>query len=34
MYASTGVSDGSGKYGYVLYVKEEDCERAARALGI
>lgn len=34
VYASTGVSDGSGKYGYVIYVREEDCERAARALGI
>ena len=34
VYASTGVSDGSGKYGYVVYVREEDCERAAKALGI
>jgi hypothetical protein len=34
VYASTGVSDGAGKYGYVIYVKEEDCERAARALGL
>ena len=34
VYASTGVSDGSGKYGYVIYVREEDCERAAKALGI
>jgi hypothetical protein len=32
VYASTGVSDGHGKYGYVIYVREEDCERAARAL--
>ncbi len=34
VYASTGVSVGSGKYGYVIYVREEDCERAAKALGI
>lgn len=34
VYASTGVSDGSGKYGYVIYVREGDCERAAKALGI
>ena len=34
VYASTGVSDGAGKYGYVIYVREEDCERATKALGI
>jgi hypothetical protein len=34
VYASTGVSGGGGQYGYVIYVREEDCERAARALGI
>jgi len=34
VYASNGVSDGAGKYGYVIYVREEDCERAAKALGI
>jgi len=28
VYASTGVSDGHGKYGYVIYVREEDCPRA------
>jgi len=33
IYASTGVTDGSGRYGYVIYFKEEDRERAARALG-
>lgn len=33
IYASTGVTDGSGRYGYVIYFKEEDHERAARALG-
>jgi hypothetical protein len=33
IYASSGVTDGSGRYGYVIYVKEEDHPRAARALG-
>ena len=32
IYASTGVTDGEGHYGYVIYVKEEDHEVAARAL--
>ncbi len=34
VYASTGVSDGHGKYGYVIYVREEDRERAAKALEV
>ena len=33
IYASSGVTDGSGRYGYLIYFKEEDTERAARALG-
>jgi hypothetical protein len=33
IYASSGVTDGSGRYGYVIYFKEEDHERASRALG-
>jgi hypothetical protein len=33
IYASSGVTDGSGRYGYVIYFKEDDHERAARALG-
>jgi hypothetical protein len=33
IYASSGVTDGSGRYGYVIYVKEEDHLRAATALG-
>jgi hypothetical protein len=33
IYASSGVTDGSGRYGYVIYVKEEDHQRAATALG-
>jgi len=34
VYASTGVSDGKGSYGYILYVRSEDVNRAAAALGI
>ena len=33
IYASSGVTDGGGRYGYVIYVKEEDHNRAAKALG-
>ena len=33
IYASSGVTDGSGRYGYLIYFKEEDHARAARALG-
>ena len=33
IYASSGVTDGSGRYGYLIYFKEEDNEIAARALG-
>jgi hypothetical protein len=32
IYASTGVTDGSGRYGYVVYFKEDDNERAVKAL--
>ena len=32
--ASTGVCDCHGGYGYVIYVREEDCERAATALSM
>lgn len=34
VYASAGVSDGRGRFGYVLYVKPEDFERAAAAVGV
>ncbi|MGB7062116.1 MAG: hypothetical protein WBF13_07160 [Candidatus Zixiibacteriota bacterium] len=34
VYAANGVSGGSGKFGYVLWVKPEDFEKAARALGV
>jgi hypothetical protein len=33
IYASSGVTDGSGRFGYVIYFKEADHERAARVLG-
>ena len=32
VYASSGVADGKGSYGYVIYVKPEDYERAAVTL--
>jgi hypothetical protein len=34
VYASTGVADGRGSYGYVVYVREEQFENAARALDL
>jgi hypothetical protein len=33
IYASSGVTDGRGHYGYVIYFKEGDHKIAARALG-
>jgi len=33
IYASSGVTDGSGRYGYVIYFKEGDYARASKALG-
>jgi hypothetical protein len=33
IYASSGVTDGSGRFGYVIYFNEDDYKRAARALG-
>lgn len=32
IYASTGVTDGQGHYGYIIYVKEDDFAVAAKAL--
>jgi hypothetical protein len=32
IYASSGVTDGGGRYGYVVYFKDEDHPRAAKAL--
>jgi hypothetical protein len=34
VYASSGVTDGRGGYGYVLYVRSEHFEDAASALGV
>jgi len=34
IYASTGVTDSKGNYGYLVYVRPEDHNRAAKALGI
>ncbi|MHC5023485.1 MAG: hypothetical protein ACYTGG_06180 [Planctomycetota bacterium] len=34
VYASTGVSDGKGSFGYVVYVRPDKFERAAAALEI
>jgi len=33
VYASSGVTDGGGHFGYVIYFKEEDHHMAAKALG-
>lgn len=34
VYASNGVTDGRGRYGYVVHVRSEDFSRAAHALGV
>jgi hypothetical protein len=34
VYASTGVADGRGGYGYVVYVREDQFEKAARVLDL
>ena len=34
VYASSGVADGRGSFGYVIYVRPDDYERAATALGV
>jgi hypothetical protein len=34
VYASTGVADGSGSFGYIIYVRPEDYDRAVAALGL
>jgi hypothetical protein len=33
VYASSGVTDGHGSFGYVLYVQPRDIQAAVRALG-
>jgi hypothetical protein len=34
VYASTGVTDSRGSFGYVVYVREEQFRRAVEALGL
>ena len=34
VYASTGVSDGRGSFGYIVYVREDQFERAVEALEV
>lgn len=34
IYASNGVTDGKGSYGYVIYVRPEEFKRAATALEV
>jgi len=34
VYSSSGVTDGRGSYGYLIYVRKEDFERAAQTLGV
>jgi hypothetical protein len=34
VYASSAVADGSGRYGYLIYVRPEDYDAAARALEV
>ena len=34
VYSASGVTDGRGSYGYLIYVREEDFDRAAKTLGI
>ncbi len=34
VYTSSGVTDGKGSFGYVLYIRPEEMDRAVSALGI
>jgi len=34
VYASHGVTDGQGTFGYVLYVRPDRYEQAVKALGL
>lgn len=34
IYASSGVSDGKGSYGYIIYVRPDDYDRAVAALNL
>jgi hypothetical protein len=34
VYASTGVADGGGAFGYIIYVRPEDYDKAVAVLGV
>lgn len=34
IFASSGVTDGRGSYGYLIYIRPEQFERAAKLLGV
>jgi len=34
VYAANAVTDGKGDFGYLIYVREDEFDRAAKALGI
>jgi len=34
IYASSGVADGKGSYGYIIYVRPDDYEKAVAALNL
>lgn len=34
VYSSSGVTDGRGSFGYLIYVRDEDFSRAAQTLGV
>lgn len=34
VYASTGVSDGKGSFGYLIYIRPDEYQNAVKALGI
>jgi hypothetical protein len=34
VFASSGVADGAGSYGYVVYVRQDEFARAASAMGL
>jgi len=34
IYASSGVTDGKGEYGYIIYLRPDDYERATQVLSI
>jgi hypothetical protein len=34
VYASSGITDGRGSFGYLLYVRPEEFQRAVQALGL